>query len=623
MLEGKSVFLTLTHTGIKRSAPRTLHLLWICDFGGGMNDDLESRRPAAAVWRRLTLLVLGVLSAGFLASLYLLADFPARVNAASQLDASPATAASGVGGSNAADTSPSRVPKRAVPAATSDAAPPALKPAAHGAPVTALGPQAVKLPQNKPLMTAAMPGPADSPAIQPVLADADSRSNDAKADDVKLDLDAALDELKQSRESLLHADEEQRRAVVAGALFLGVFILIVALVVVQVLQLRNWKRRSQELVARVEAIVAQLRPLQDAQQEVRRALPQWLQEVGDQPLSFQEEGLQFSAKALNVLEDIDHLAYVGNARLSFGQPSSQPEAAVYLNGLLLSAAACLARSDVWAAFARLDRFFELVKQHPEAVERHRVAQAYSYRALTAYQVLDRQDAESSWLRKSERAQTEAMAKQAFADLGEASRLDPDWRHTIYVEALLCSRFYIPNEVSESSSRGELFVRGLRRAIVLYKGLIEEKCYRGPSRRNLARCLKRVAELTGEKADFSDFGYTLSSFPTDEELADETLAARQPSSQDRFLWQWMLGDAELFRSVERLNLVEYRSFWIRLLDNKVHLRNWRADLAELEQRDPIMREWGVQLLHVESPISLANPLPRRQDRFGTPSSGTSI
>ena len=35
----------------------------------------------------------------------------------------------------------------------------------------------------------------------------------------------------------------------------------------------------------------------------------------------------------------------------------------------------------------------------------------------------------------------------------------------------------------------------------------------------------------------------------------------------------------------------------------------------------MREWGVQLLHVELPISLANPITRRQDRFDTPSSGT--
>jgi hypothetical protein len=34
----------------------------------------------------------------------------------------------------------------------------------------------------------------------------------------------------------------------------------------------------------------------------------------------------------------------------------------------------------------------------------------------------------------------------------------------------------------------------------------------------------------------------------------------------------------------------------------------------------MREWSVQLLHVETPISLANPISRRQERFETPSSG---
>ena len=233
--------------------------------------------------------------------------------------------------------------------------------------------------------------------------------------------------------------------------FWVIFALVALLAVIQLLQLRKWNQRSQESIARVEAMAAQLRPLQDAQEEVKHALPQWLQDVGEQPLSFQEEGLQFPPKALNVLEDIDHLAYIGNARLSFGRLSSQSEAAVYLNGLLLSAVACLAaRSELWAAFFRLDRFFELVKQHPESVDRHRVAQAYSYRALTAYQVLDSQDAQPSWLRKSERAQTEAMAKQAFADLQEASRLDPDWRHTTYVEALLCSRFYVPDETSESA-----------------------------------------------------------------------------------------------------------------------------------------------------------------------------
>jgi hypothetical protein len=113
---------------------------------------------------------------------------------------------------------------------------------------------------------------------------------------------------------------------------------------------------------------------------------------------------------------------------------------------------------------------------------------------------------------------------------------------------------------------------------------------------------------------------LNSFPTDEELADEALAARQPNSQDRFLWQWLLGDEELFANGERLNIAEYRAFWIRMLDTKVHLRNWRADLAELQQSKPSMKEWNIQLLQAEPPISLANSMTRRQERFDSPASG---
>jgi hypothetical protein len=186
--------------------------------------------------------------------------------------------------------------------------------------------------------------------------------------------------------------------------------------------------------------------------------------------------------------------------------------------------------------------------------------------------------------------------------------------------MLCSRFYLSDEAADSSSRSELYVRGLRRAVSLYKGLIDERAYRGPARRNLVRTLKQIAEQTGEKGDFSDFGYALNAFPTDEELADETLAARQPTSQDRFLWQWMLGDEELFANVERLNQAEYRGFWIRMLDNKVHLRNWRADLAELHQSRPAMKEWTIQLLQADPPISLSNAISRRQERFDPPASG---
>jgi hypothetical protein len=223
------------------------------------------------------------------------------------------------------------------------------------------------------------------------------------------------------------------------------------------------------------------------------------------------------------------------------------------------------------------------------------------------------------MRKADRAQLESLSNQAFADIAHASSVDPEWKHATFVEALLCGRFYLAEE-TDNSSRSDLLVRGLRRAVTLYKGLIDERSYRGPARRNLVRALKRIAEETGEKSDFSDFGYALNAFPSDEELADEALAARQPGSQDRFLWQWMLGDEELFANVERLNLAEYRAFWIRMLDNKVHLRNWRADLGELQQANPAMKDWTIQLLQSDPPISLSNAISRRQERYDSPASG---
>ena len=445
--------------------------------------------------------------------------------------------------------------------------------------------------------------------------------SDPTSDEIHAEMNQSRDQLRQSQEALQQAVRAQHRVRTTSALFLGVFAIIAGLIVIQFyVQARAWDKDASRAVGEVEAVATELKALRDARTEVRSTLPGLLQEVGEQPLSFQEEGSAFSPRAQTIIDDIDDLAYVGQGRLVFQDLSTEPEAAVFLNGLLLSAVAHLDRSDPWTAFARLDQFFSQMTRFPDAVERRRITQAYSYRALAGYMVLEAQDREPSWQRKTERAQLESLSKQAFADVAHAASIDPDWRHTAFVEALLCSRFYVPEETADNSSRSDLFVRGLRRAVSLYKGLIEERSYRGPSRRNLARCLKRIAEQTGEKSDFSDFGYALNSFPTDEELADEALAARQPNSQDRFLWQWLLGDDELFANVDRLNLAEYRAFWIRMLDVKVHLRNWRADLAELQRIRPAMKEWSVQLLQSDPPITLSNAISRRQERFDSPASG---
>jgi hypothetical protein len=529
------------------------------------------RRKHTNGW--MTVLALGLLGAGFLACLYVLIGVPAQAQAQA------------VGGSTTEPTL---------------SAPPPVAP--------------VYRRQQSPITTVAQAAPPAQASVAP-------SHSDIVIDELQAELTTVHDQLRQSQEFMREAAAAQHRTRIASALFLAVFVVIAALIVIQVyLQARAWDNDQSQAIAEVEAVGAQLELLRDSQSEARSALPGLLQEVGEQPLGFQEEGTAFAPRALAIIDDIDHLAYVGQGRLAFRDLPSETDAAVYLNGLLLSAVAHLTRSDPWTAFARLDQFFLQLSRFPDAVERRRIAQAYSYRALAAYQVLESQDREPSWLRKAERPQLESLSKQAFADIAHATSVDPEWRHATFVEALLCSRFYLAEDAADNGSRSDLFVRGLRRAVALYKGLIEERAYRGPARRNLVRTLKRIAEQTGEKSDFSDFGYALNGFPTDEELADEALAARQPTTQDRFLWQWLLGDEELFANVEQLNLAEYRAFWIRMLDNKVHLRNWRADLAELQQTKPAMKEWSIQLLQSEPPITLSNAISRRQERFDSPASG---
>jgi uncharacterized membrane protein len=534
-----------------------------------MESDSASSAPRKHANGWITVMALGLLAAGLLACLYVLIGFPAAAQEVSNSAPGTATASS-------------------------------------------IQPQPLR--RQLPIYAAqAVIPPATTTAPQHV---------EAGSEEWQVERAEVRDELRETQENLREAVQEQHRIRIASALFLAVFAVIAALVVIQVyVQARAWDKDAFRGVAEVQDVATQLEVMRDVREEARNALPGLLQEVGEQPLSYQEEGTAFAPRASVIIDDIDQLAYIGHGRLAFRDLPSQPEAAVYLNGLLLSAASHLSRSDAWTAFARLDQFFVQLARFPDALDRRRIAQGYSYRALAAYQVLEAQDKEPSWLRKAERAQLDSLSRDAFADVNQAAKVDPDWRHTTFVEALLCSRFYNAPEGTDNSSRSDLSVRGLRRAVSLYKGLIEERSYRGPSRRNLARCLKRIAEQTGEKSDFSDFGYALNSFPSDEELADEALAARQPNSQDRFLWQWLLGDEELFANVERLNQAEYRAFWIRMLDSKVHLRNWRADLGELLQAKPAMKDWAIQLLHAEPPISLANAITRRQERFESPASGT--
>ena len=444
-------------------------------------------------------------------------------------------------------------------------------------------------------------------AVAPPNSPAASYRSDATPDEVQVT--AVREQLRQSQENLQQAVRQQRQVLTAWSLLLAVFLVAAVFILLRVyLQVRARDRQAIQANTEAEAVAAELKQLRDARDQARSTLPSLLQAVGEHPLTFQEEGNAFPPRSVALIDDIDQLAYLGLGRVVFRDLPTQPEAAVYLNGLLLSAVSHLDRRDPWTAFARLDHFFSQLSRFRDAVDQRRIAQAYSYRAQAGYQLLEARYREPSWLRKAERASLELLSKQAFADIAQAASVDPEWKHASFVEASLCSHFYLAEEPSEGRTWSDLMVRGLRRAVSLYQGLIEEQAYRGPARRNLVRCFKQIAELTGEKSDFSDFGYAVNAFPTDEELADEALAARQPASRDRFLWQWLLGDEDLFASVQRLNQSEYRAFWIRMLDTKVRLRNWRADLEELRQANPEMKDWVIQAVAIRAHSAFAGLIP---------------
>ena len=292
----------------------------------------RARRKHTNGW--MTVLALGLLGAGFLACLYVLIGVPAQAQAVGDSTTEPTASA----------------PAPAAP---------------------------VYRRRQLPVTVAAAPSPAP-----PAQASAGPSHSDIVIDELQAELTTVHDQLRQSQEFMREAAAAQHRTRIASALFLAVFVVIAALIVIQVyLQARAWDNDQSQAVAEVEAVAAQLEVLRDAQSEARSALPGLLQEVGEQPLGFQEEGTAFAPRALAVIDDIDHLAYVGQGRLAFRDLPTETDAAVYLNGLLLSAVAHLTRSDPWTAFARLDQFFLQLSRFPDAVDRRRIAQGYSYRAL--------------------------------------------------------------------------------------------------------------------------------------------------------------------------------------------------------------------------------------------------
>jgi len=181
-------------------------------------------------------------------------------------------------------------------------------------------------------------------------------------------------------------------------------------------------------------------------------------------------------------------------------------------------------------------------------------------------------------------EAEGLRSTAFADVKKSQACDQEWWHSYFVEALLYSLQYVPDQLSDPQKT--MFLDGQRKAIAIYQQLTKLGAGLNPgmgSWQNLACCLKRVADITGQKDDYDMFKAELAKFPTDRQIRQGFMENGLPESDEVFLWQAMLQDEALFGNVDKIDAEDYRLFWSQLLTEKVGLRDWKNDLQEMKKR----------------------------------------
>ena len=201
--------------------------------------------------------------------------------------------------------------------------------------------------------------------------------------------------------------------------------------------------------------------------------------------------------------------------------------------------------------------------------------AYSYRAFARYHLLRARRKAPSWTREANLDTANKMWSEAMADALQAKTTDPP--NSLFVQALLYSREYVPDSLIPTPAGQSRYLEGQQKAIEFYEEMLRQNLSYWPVPINLVCCCKRIADTTGHPSDYVKLESKLSSFPGDAALDVSAKAGSGIPSESRFLWQNMLADETLFGKVIRIDAVHYKKFWTELLEQKVTLRNWRVDL----------------------------------------------
>jgi hypothetical protein len=417
----------------------------------------------------------------------------------------------------------------------------------------------------------------------------DLKQHELLLNELRTERSQVEDQIKSASEVLKEVKETEDRTRSAAALFLGIFGAVATILLGQnYWQFRGWKEKADQSLEDINAVKPDIDLIRGTRATLENRLPKYIEEVRNDLVEF-----KFPAgPALAKMHEIDHLAYLSNTEMRFKESLTSKEANRYLMALLVSARGHALQHNYYGADDRLEEFFRQVVRYPDAVSGRERARGYSIRAFIFHRLMLQIASAPSWIRDLRLKEAEGLRSRAFAEVKKSQECDQNWWHSYFVEALLYSLQYVPDQLSDPQKT--MFLDGQRKAIAIYQHLtkVGSGFNQGMGAwQNLACCLKRVADITGQQNDYDIFKAELGKFPSDRQIRQGFIENGRPESEEVFLWQAMLQDDVLFGKVDKIDLDGYRLFWNQLLTEKVRLRDWKNDLQEMKKRaDLKMAGW---------------------------------
>jgi hypothetical protein len=273
------------------------------------------------------------------------------------------------------------------------------------------------------------------------------------------------------------------------------------------------------------------------------------------------------------IKELDHLTFLSTP-FWFRVPEQPEEIVCYSEFLLQSARAFLSEANPGEALARIDKVLTMCRQfNPQNNEL--MAKAYSLRAVSYMHLL----ADELKPRTVPRWDRDLNARKHRTEIEEsirqAKRLYPKWAPTYLWEAMYCSLSRDIPAALEKKQRAQLFREAQQQAIDSYREAINNADVREPdysshALQNLCCCLKRMSDAGG---NYQVLFEELEGSPDEKQLAEKYRDSEENASAAAF-WKRLLMDRVFFNEISG-DTTAYAQQWVRILDQKCNLFDWRA------------------------------------------------